>query len=246
MSVQEIDQSFNEPKDASSASKLSRSTSGRSSRQYDGLMSDSRVNNGYSSVANDGYLPQPSMSSSGNAAAYGPNSGSPMGYGNELGSQGAYPTIENPMYQYGRSGFPTAAASAMPPVHAPPMFGSHGLFGGGLFPMMGAKGFDIAEVVCTAIAVAIGAVIVGAPFILLYLFVMNQMNGNGVGGLGGTGPGGSISLTGPSASTTVNGRKKRHTSFSEALFMQLSPLINNEQVANTFKTLMKSIAKYQA
>lgn len=245
MSIQELDHDHVELKDNSDSSKSERSTSGRRGRQYDGLMSTSSANSDYASVPGDGYLPQSTMSSSRSAAGYS-NGGSSVGYGSDMGPPGAYPSMESSMYQYGRSGFPSASASAMPPIHAPPVFGTHGLFGGGLFPMMGAKGFDIAEVVCTAIAVAIGAVIIGAPFILLYLFVMNQMNGNGAGGLSGAGPGGSISLTGPSASTTVNGRKKRHTSFPEALFMHLSPLVNNEQVVNTFKTLMKSIAKYQA
>lgn len=117
------------------------------------------------------------------------------------------------------------------------------LSSGSMFPLMG-KSFDVSEIICTAIAVAIGAVIVGAPFILIYLFVVNQMNGNGPS-MSPT-SGGAISLTGPTSSTTVSGRKKRHTSFPEALLKQISPFVNSEQVAQSFKLLLSSIAKYQS
>lgn len=242
MSVQDTDQK-DAPESLASdkIGKSSQVTSGRTGRQYDSLMGTSSANSGYTSVPGDGYLGQSSSNSV--SGGYAANSPASMGYGNDYGSQGPYSGLESSMYPYGRAGYPTSVAGGMPPMHSPPVFGSSGGIFGSMFPMTGTKGFDIAEVVCTAIAVAIGAVIVGAPFILLYLFVMNQMNANGSGGLAG--PGGSISLTGPNASTTVTGRKKRHTSFPEALFMHLSPLINNDQVANTFKTLMKSIAKYQ-
>lgn len=143
---------------------------------------------------------------------------------------------------HGAAGYPAHPQPLPPP---PPSFGLASMFPGSLssgFPLM-AKGVDLAEIVCTAIAVAIGAVIVGAPFLLLYLFFMNHMQGSGPNALAPGG--GSISLTGPTSSTTVTGRKKRHTNLSDALFKQLSPLINTEQLAQAFKILMGSLAKYQ-
>lgn len=242
MSVEDIDHKDAAGLSPEKNSKSTRATSGRTGRQYDSLMGTSSGSSGYTSVPGDGYIGQ-STSNSVSAGYAAPNPPPNIGYGNEYSSQGAFSGLDSAMYPYGRAGYPTPVGGNMPPMHMPPVFGSSSGIFGSMFPMIGAKGFDVAEVVCTAIAVAIGAVIVGAPFILLYLFVMNQMNGSGTGGL--SGPGGSISLTGPNASTNVTGRKKRHTTFPEALFMHLSPLINNEQVLNTFKTLMKSIAKYQ-
>lgn len=124
---------------------------------------------------------------------------------------------------------------------------SHGTSSSSMFPLM-AKGFDVSEIICTAIAVAIGAVIVGAPFILIYLFIMNQMSGGNGPTLGPTG-GGAISLTGPSSTSQNGGRKKRNSSarvsLVDELMQQLSPYVNSEQLTRSFKQLMDSIAKYQ-
>lgn len=231
----------------------------RHGRQYDGPLSSSGSANygavsgeggayvgsnlpltGYSAAGSSGGLVNPGFGGADSMGASSGMSGYPAsayhdqmsmarGYPASMHSAGLYP----PMAPFGGGG---ALASMFP--------SSSGLFSAGspAFPLM-SKGFDIAEIVCTAIAVAIGAVIVGAPFILLYLFVMNQMQGGGPNAMGPGG--GSISLTGPTASTNVGGRKKRHTSFPEALFKQLGPLVNSEQVAQTFKALMSSIAKYQ-
>lgn len=242
----------------------------RNARQYDGPLSTSSTGN-YAALSGDsgayvGGSGMPSLNagygsagaSAGGISAY---AGDPMGSNMYSSSAGAGPYHD----QFSLAG---RAAAGYPGMHnaggyqqamqslPPGSFGGgaggplSGMFsgaGGGLlsssgFPLM-AKGFDLAEIVCTAVAVAIGAVIVGAPFILLYLFVMNQMQGNGPSAIGPSG--GAISLTGPSSSTTVTGRKKRHTSLSEALFRQLSPLVNTEQVAQTFKVLMNSLAKYE-
>mgnify|MGYP000952119453 CR=1 FL=1 len=220
----------------------------RQSRQYDAPIGASSTGN-YAAISGDGgaYVAQLPLSSSN----YGTSSNAPTNYASDL--NGAYNSgsFHDPLSM--ARGYPPSPVGPVhhpagyPPVGPlssmfPPSFGNSGsgLLSGTMFPLM-SKGFDVSEIVCTAIAVAIGAVIVGAPFILLYLFVMNQMNGNGPG-MGTSG--GAISLTGPTSSTTVSGRKKRHTSLPEALFKQLSPLVNSEQVASTFKSLMNSIAKY--
>lgn len=228
----------------------------RHSRQYDSPISSSSSGN-YAAVSGDGgaYVAQVPITGPTN---YGGGSSSVGGYANDLSStyhpniyhdpislaRGYSAPIPPPMH-HNAAGYPSPYGGG--PISS--IFSAGPLSGGGgggllassMFPLM-SKGFDLSEIVCTAVAVAIGAVIIGAPFILIYLFVMNQMNGNGPS----MGPnGGSISLTGPTSSTNVSGRKKRQISFPEALFKQLSPLVNNEQVATTFKTLMNSIAKYQ-
>lgn len=228
-------------------------TGSRQSRQYDGPISTSSTGS-YASISSDGgaFVGQVPISGSsyGSGTGYGTGSSSAGNYASDL--SGAY--HGDPLYM--ARGYPSPPISHMHPPPSPGYPGvGMGVGGGGplstmfppgllsssMFPLI-TKGFDVSEIVCTAIAVAIGAVIVGAPFILIYLFIMNQMGANG----GATMPGGgSISLTGPNASTTVSGRKKRHTSLPEALFKQLSPLVNSEQVAQTFKHLMSSIAKYQ-
>lgn len=223
--------------------------SSRHSRQYDGSLGTSSTGN-FASISGDGaaYVAQMPLGGSN----YGSSSAGPSsGYGTgDISSPYHSSSYHDPLSI--ARGYPTQPFSSMhhpagypSPVNPLSSMFSSSLGGGSLsssmFPLM-SKGFDVSEIVCTAIAVAIGAVIVGAPFILIYLFVMNQMNGSG----SNMGPsGGAISLTGPTSSTTVSGRKKRHTSLPEALIKQLSPLVNSEQVANTFKVLMNSISKYQ-
>lgn len=226
------------------------SGAGRQGRQYDGPMTTSGTGS-YAALSSDSgayvgtQLPMTGASysaagSTGAGSAYlGSDLSSALG-GYSTGGAGGY-------HDHMARGYPSMHSAGYPPAPLPPppmspltaMFSSSG---SSMFPLM-AKGFDVSEIICTAIAVAIGAVIVGAPFILLYLFVMNQMGGNGP--MMGPNGGGSISLTGPTSSTNVSGRKKRHTSFSEALFRQLSPLVNNEQLASTFKMLIDSLNKYQ-
>ena len=250
----------------------SSASSGRQSRQYDSLGSSSAASytqpagsdsSGASYLGASGSSPAMSQSAAAAAAA---------AYGAASADLGTYsmpsyhePSLMHPQQQqHARAGLQhhmaygpaphahlAAGGGALGPMFAGATGGPGGLLAGSApFPLM-AKGFDLAEIVCTAIAVAIGAVIVGAPFILLYLFVMNQMQGGGgggpLGGLGGgpgAGGGGSISLTGPSSSTNVSGRKKRQTSFPDVLIKQLSPLVNSEQVAQSFKMLMSALAKY--
>lgn len=243
----------------------------RQSRQYDSSISASSTGNSYAALSGDGaaYVAQMPLTS----PNYGATSHSPSGssssaqYANELlnnaaglGSAYGHSNMPNAYLHDPLSiarGYPMAPPVGLPSMHhhsqlnplASPFSGPLGGGAGGglfsassMFPLV-SKGFDLSEIVCTAIAVAIGAVIIGAPFILIYLFVMNQMQTNGPNAMGPNG--GAISLTGPSSQTTVNGRKKRQTGFPEALFKQLSPLVNNEQVASTFKALMSSISKYQ-
>lgn len=147
------------------------------------------------------------------------------------------------------------------PVSAPP---PTGVLGASPFPLL-SKGFDVTEIICTAIAIAIGAVIVGAPFVLIYLFVMNYTNGGG-GLFNGLGPaanggsmnggGGAISITGPNTSQQNNGRKKRHASASYqeghnrppaagSRSRTLKELINDEQLGQTFRLFVSSLSKYQ-
>lgn len=227
-----------------------RQLAGRQGRQYDGPMG-APSSGSYAALASDAGAYVGAQVPLGGGSGYsGAGSGAgTAGYAGELAS-GAYSPANGYHADAIGRGYPAPVHSAYPsaaPFGLSSMMGpaaTSGLLspGGPTWPLL-AKGFDVSEIICTAIAVAIGAVIVGAPFILLYLFVMNQMGANGPGGMGASG--GAISLTGPSSSTTVNGRKKRQTSFSEALFKQLGPLVNNEQLANSFKVLMSAISKYQ-
>lgn len=219
----------------------------RHSRQYDAPISSSSSGN-YAAVSGDSgaYVAQVPLT----GTNYGPGSSSGGSYANDL-ANAYHPNIyHDPIslargYSAGVGPMHHNAAAYPPPYGGSSIFSAggagSGLLSSSMFPLM-SKGLDLSEIVCTAVAVAIGAVVIGAPFILIYLFVMNQMNGNGPS----MGPsGGSISLTGPTSSTNVSGRKKRQISWPEALFKQLNPLVDHEQVANTFKALMNSIAKYQ-
>lgn len=239
----------NHRSDTDAQAEIRESSKGRQSRQYDGSLGVSGTGS-YASISGDGaYVAQMPVS----AASYGPGSNAAASsYASDLGgpyhSSGGYhsdPISMGRGYPMGPAPMghpsPGSFSPSMGPLSSMFSPSSGGLLSSSMFPLM-AKGFDVSEIVCTAIAVAIGAVIVGAPFILIYLFIMNQMNGGG----SQMGPsGGAISLTGQSSNTNVSGRKKRHTSLPEALFKQLSPLVNSEQVANTFKTLINSMAKYQ-
>lgn len=221
---------------------------GRQSRQYDTSIGASGSGS-YASISGDGaaYVAQMPLSGTSYVSSSSNPNVAAANYANDLAGAYQSAAYHDPI-SMARAGYPSAPMAGSALHHSagyPSSFGGplSAMFAGSgsMFPLMG-KGFDLSEIICTAIAVAIGAVIVGAPFILIYLFVMNQMNGNGPSlGQGG----GAISLTGPTSSTTVSGRKKRHTSLPEALFKHLSPLVNSEQVSDTFKALMSSIAKYQ-
>lgn len=122
------------------------------------------------------------------------------------------------------------------------------------------NGFSIGEIICGLVALAIGAVILGAPFFLIYLALMGNFSGSGTLSL--TNPTSSAAAAG-GASTTANGRRKRlaifeamnltndqarrHPNFpqlAESVVEQLSPFIDLQQVAKTFKQLVNSIEKY--
>lgn len=122
-----------------------------------------------------------------------------------------------------------------------------------------AGGFSIGEIVCGLIAIAIGAVILGAPFFLIYLALMGNFSGSGTLSLtnptGGTTPAGG-------ATATVNGRRKRlaiyeqlnsltgqkhnldFTSLAESIANRISPHVDLQQVAATFARLIKSVEHY--
>lgn len=122
-----------------------------------------------------------------------------------------------------------------------------------------AGGWGLGEIVCTLIAISIGAIILGAPFFLIYLALMGNFSGSGT-----------LSLTNPTgaaaagATTTVtNGRRKRLAIFEqlnslsemskqssdfgkfvESILHQLNPLVDVRQVTETFKHLTESIERY--
>lgn len=235
--------------------------SARAGRQYDANSLSASGTGTYAAISGDtgaSYgLGSPLSGGAGYAAVGATSGGGGSNYLNDYSLPNGYPSNNagGGLYAHEHmSGIARGYTQPPPPMGPPHMGGPFSSMfapslsssfspGGPMFPLM-SKGFDVAEIVCTAVAVAIGAVIIGAPFVLLYLFVMSQVNGgNGGPNIGPSG--GAISLTGPTSSTNVSGRKKRQTSFPEALLRQLSPLMNNEQVANTFKMLMNSIAKYQ-
>lgn len=124
-------------------------------------------------------------------------------------------------------------------------------------------GFGLSEIICSIVAIAIGAIILGAPFFLIYLALMGNFSGSGTLSL--TNPT-SGSLVSPAATTTtVNGRRKRLAifeqlssslnehqrlypnelgSFADSVVNHLSPFVDMHQVTNTFKRLVDSIEKY--
>lgn len=119
------------------------------------------------------------------------------------------------------------------------------------------SGFTITEIICSLVAISIGAIILGAPFFLIYLALMGNFSGSGT-----------LSLTNPSqttpasggTSTTVNGRRKRLAIFeqindqqqrasefgilADSVVRQLSPFVDLQQVSATFKRLVDSMEKY--
>lgn len=122
------------------------------------------------------------------------------------------------------------------------------------------NGFSIGEIICGLVALAIGAVILGAPFFLIYLALMGNFSGSGTLSL--TNPTSSAAATG-GASTPSNGRRKRlavfetmnltneqeqrHPDFvlvAENVVRQISPFIDLKQVSKTFKQLVSSIEKH--
>lgn len=120
------------------------------------------------------------------------------------------------------------------------------------------NGFSIGEIICGLVALTIGAVILGAPFFLIYLALMGNFSGSGTLSL--TNPTSASGATG--GATQANGRRKRLAVFEtmnmdeqasmhpdlaavgDALVKQLSPLVDLGQVSKTFKHLIRSIEKY--
>lgn len=124
------------------------------------------------------------------------------------------------------------------------------------------NGFSIGEIICGLVALTIGAVILGAPFFLIYLVLMGNFSGSGT-----------LSLTNPTstagaaggAATTANGRRKRLAVFEamnlnndkltqhqdldkfvKSLANNISPFIDLQQVSRTFRHLVSAIEKYSS
>ena len=136
-------------------------------------------------------------------------------------------------------------------------------FGGGLMSSASSalshwtNGFTLSEIICGLIAVTIGAIILGAPFFLIYLALMGNFSGSGT-----------LSLTNPlqgtssagGTSTTVSGRRKRLAileplsekqiknpdvmAFAESIASHLSPFVNMQQVSGTLKQLLESMERF--
>lgn len=249
------------PPHSTQSSKHHKKSPLRQARQYDAAASamsaaGSSASAGYAALAGDssggstyaasGALPL--MSGHSGASGYGSGVSSAYGPYGSASQMDAYGGIS------GHNDWSRGYQQPPPPVplgypSMPPAAPFGGMFSSAAsnspFPLISKMGFDVSEIVCTAIAVALGAVIIGAPFVLIYLFVMNQMQPGGPAGPGAGVGGGSISLTGPTSSTTVSGRKKRHASLlPETLLKQLGPLVDNEQLQQTLKTLVRAMAKY--
>lgn len=121
------------------------------------------------------------------------------------------------------------------------------------------SGFSIGEIICGIVAIAIGAIILGAPFFLIYLALMGNFSGSGSLSLTNPGTGGAAGGAPP-----ANGRRKRLAIYeplgsmkegrrSAELFAmadnivnQISPFIDVQQVANTLRRLVASIEKYSS
>lgn len=121
-------------------------------------------------------------------------------------------------------------------------------------------GWGLGEIVCTLIAISIGAIILGAPFFLIYLALMGNFSGSGTLSL--TNPTG-ITTAGGAATTVSNGRRKRLAIFEQlnslseiskqssdfgkfidSILHQINPLVDARQVTETFKRLTESMEKY--
>lgn len=166
---------------------------------------------------------------------------------------------------YGLQQYPSSLLHSVfnTPIHSS-MFGSVGsnLLTSTMTPFMN-KALDLPEIVCNAIALAVGTIIIGAPFLLIYLLVTNHLNvgsspggigglfGNlgGSGGLGGhSTSGGSIALTGPNSQTNGNGRRKRQANETRAkkgaYLSPVSLLSDPKRVEILLKSLASSLIKY--
>ena len=140
-----------------------------------------------------------------------------------------------------------------------PAFGTGGLMSSASHALSHwTNGFSISEIICGLVALAIGAVILGAPFFLIYLALMGNFSGSGT-----------LSLTNPTqasgsaggTSATVNGRRKRlaifeplrsdeqsraseYIALADSVVSQLSPFIDLQKLSTTFKRLTDSIDKF--
>lgn len=88
-------------------------------------------------------------------------------------------------------------------------------------------GFGIAEIVCTLIALAIGAIILGAPFFLIYLFLMGNFSGSGTISLANP-----TQSTSPTGTTTVNANGRRKRSIEEFQSAVIKHLAKNVKTNN--------------
>lgn len=191
----------------------------------------------------------------------------PYHHASQAANQRHWPTYGGHAYNryYGSQQYSPSLFNSMfnTPIHSNPFgSGTGNLWTSSMTPFMN-KALDLPEIVCNAIALAVGTIIIGAPFVLIYLLVSNHMNGgSGPGGLGslfgnlgGNGlgghsaSGGSITLTGPNSQTNGNGRRKRQVNETragrEALLRQAGLLGDgSKQLEFALKSLIDSLAKY--
>lgn len=169
---------------------------------------------------------------------------------------------------YDRMGHATASHSSFWPLSSFSSFPSHGgsLISGASHALSHlTNGFTIGEIICGVIAISIGAIILGAPFFLIYLALMGNFTGSGTLSLTNPTAAGGAAAAGGGAATGANGRLKRSamsepslsfndhelarrhlhvSSLADSFFSELSPLIDLQQVSETFKHLVRSIEKY--
>lgn len=219
-----------------------------STSYYAGYMSPSSSSTSYSNGAYHHY-PSPYSSIKPSAVSSVSNYGRPQQQHSLSYYDRAFIDAAAPLWHQASSGYFPSASSA-----------SSGLMSSASSALSHwTGGFGVSEIICAVVAIAIGAVILGAPFFLIYLALMGNFSGSGTLSLtnpasGGTATGGAAATTAPAGRR----RKKRSTipslilnndgeqllAFSNTIVDQLSPFVNFEQVSMTFKKLIDSIEKY--
>lgn len=190
-------------------------------------------------------------------------------------SAASLPPLGYPNYDHwSSSGYFTDRSGVYPPMPywSGPQFSTSSGLGSSLMSSASSAlshwtgGFGVGEIICGIIAVSIGAVILGAPFFLIYLALMGNFSGSSTLSL--TNPPPTTGGPGGSGTTTVNGRRKRLAIFeptisslasnfgdseisqvqlsalADTVISQLSPFVDFQQVTSTIRRLVNSIEKY--